>query len=652
MPTFQGASNTSNQIPPTRVNTGGGAHFESAHFTGGGHAFGNNYNLMAIQSGNGQFTEVQRDLIRDHIATLAALPDINDNLRKHPQVLTQSIIRLPRAEAVFNDYQNMKKSGPCFEGTRVELLREMADWFTSSGESRMYVLSGLAGIGKSTVAYTIASRAADLDLLGASFFFSRDEADRNNANLLFTTIAYQLCVYNETFATAIGDVLLTERGSLATTLAPQEQLQVLILDPLRNIVQSRARPVLVVVDALDECDEEDGLGVVVGLSRLVLELPSFKVILTTRPQPHLGRFLGSQGGHKIFRLHDIEDMVVDGDIRLYLSHSLSLEAVQERYPHRQWSASGEEIASLVGSAGRLFIIASTAVRYILDKSASNPAAQMQKLLRAFAQYLTPFEDLDQLYTIILRNVVPDNCDDDDIVSRYQLVVGALISVQRPLPVSTLAHLTIDMDVEDIHAVLEKLQSVIVLGDNDVPRIYHKSFTDYLTDQARCKDPRLRIDLRVFRHMQIERMTKLLIERAGRLTTQSDFHGTDHFAHEFGELIKRNPQAIELHTEEWEQTLRPLLNVLERLLRPSKLDSLKAGYCQQCRFFQNTYDILTQFKSLRETEDPDVEKCVKSLQEIIQYGDSRQQDFDMNFGHVVFGWGTIVGVLVAILAHQR
>ncbi|KIL57251.1 hypothetical protein M378DRAFT_47050, partial [Amanita muscaria Koide BX008] len=408
---------------------------------------------------------------------------------------------LPRAETVFNDYQTKKKSGPCFEGTRVALLREMANWVTGRDESRMYILSGLAGIGKSTVAYTIASRAADLNLLGASFFFSRDEADRNNAKRLFTTIAYQLCVYNERFAKAIGDALRTKRGSAATTKDPQEQLQVLILDPLRSIVKSRARPVLVVVDALDECDGDDVSAVVEGLSQLVRELPSFKLILTTRPLPYLDDFLGNQGGcHKLFHLQDIEDKIVDGDIRLCLKHNLSLEMVRKCFRRRQWCASDEQIDALVRAAGRLFIIASTAVRYILDKSAANPAAQMQELLRACAEEHTPFTDLDHFYNIILRNVVPANCANQNIVTRYQSVVGAIVFVSRPLPVSTLAHL-IDMDVEEIHVVLDNLQSVILLGDNDVPRIYHKSFPDYLTDQARCKDPCLRIDPKIG-HTQI------------------------------------------------------------------------------------------------------------------------------------------------------
>ncbi|KIL66363.1 hypothetical protein M378DRAFT_160782 [Amanita muscaria Koide BX008] len=73
MSTAQRASNASNQIPSTQnpgVNTGGGAHFQSAHFTGGGgHAFGtnsivNNKTFTIIRSGDGQFTESQRNLVR------------------------------------------------------------------------------------------------------------------------------------------------------------------------------------------------------------------------------------------------------------------------------------------------------------------------------------------------------------------------------------------------------------------------------------------------------------------------------------------------------------------------------------------------------------------------------------------------------------
>ncbi|KIL55298.1 hypothetical protein M378DRAFT_640011 [Amanita muscaria Koide BX008] len=78
MSTPQGASNASNQVLPAQnpwVNTGGGAHFQTTHFTGGGHAFGTNsyvYNMTFtnIRSGDGQFTKHERDFVRRSYTSL------------------------------------------------------------------------------------------------------------------------------------------------------------------------------------------------------------------------------------------------------------------------------------------------------------------------------------------------------------------------------------------------------------------------------------------------------------------------------------------------------------------------------------------------------------------------------------------------------
>ncbi|KAM6494995.1 hypothetical protein JOM56_009618 [Amanita muscaria] len=75
-----GASNTSKS--PTQKPTG--VHFGSAHFEGGGHAFGDQSVVHnTFVSGDGQFTDVQRNLICDYIAILAVLPDIKDSLKTH-----------------------------------------------------------------------------------------------------------------------------------------------------------------------------------------------------------------------------------------------------------------------------------------------------------------------------------------------------------------------------------------------------------------------------------------------------------------------------------------------------------------------------------------------------------------------------------------
>ena len=183
-----------------------------------------------------------------------------------------------------------KRSVSCFENTRQILRKEIREWITAIlDKPEIYLLSGLAGIGKSTVAQTVAERADNLHLLGASFFFSRDEADRRNAEKFYTTIAFQLCAHDKQFAKAIGNALLEEKGATATTKKPMEQLDALIVEPLRGLLNQRSQPLVMVVDALDECDEEDGLVVLETLEHLVHELPSLRIILTSRPRPLFDR---------------------------------------------------------------------------------------------------------------------------------------------------------------------------------------------------------------------------------------------------------------------------------------------------------------------------------------------------------------------------
>ena len=134
-------------------------------------------------------------------------------------VQSQAIQDLPCTDVAYNDYTSGgKKRVLCFERMREALLEDIGKSIKAFDETRIYSLSGLAGIGKSTVAQTVAARADEVGSLGASFFFYRDEAARKNAKKFFTTIAFQLCAYDEIFAQAIGAILATECGAAATGL--------------------------------------------------------------------------------------------------------------------------------------------------------------------------------------------------------------------------------------------------------------------------------------------------------------------------------------------------------------------------------------------------------------------------------------------------
>ncbi|KIL65281.1 hypothetical protein M378DRAFT_162220 [Amanita muscaria Koide BX008] len=436
-----------------------------------------------IRLGDQELTQTQ---VEEFMMGLVASLDKTENL------VSRSRTNLPRAMAAHNDYKPQKELDPCFQGTREAVLKKIAQWLIVVGTSQIYVISGLAGIGKSTIAYTVAQRADHIGLLGASFFFSRKEAERRTAERFFTTIAFQLCVYDDEFARAIQRVLATDQGKGATTKDPETQLKVLIIEPLRDLVRSRTQPVVIVVDALDECEDEDALVILKGLGQLVHEIPSFKVLLTTRPQPHLNHLLSS---HDVFYLHNIEDKIVNNDIRRYLKFRLSIDQVKSKFPTLEpsWNATDDDINALVQAAGQLFIIASISVLFILNKAVRNPASQMKKLRSELAQNRTPFIALDDFYSIILHAVIPPDSD-RFLVERFHIVVGTIVLLYNPLPIDALADL-IGMQTVDIYGVLDNLQSVILLGADDIPYIFHESFSDWIMNAQYCKDKDYRIDPR-------------------------------------------------------------------------------------------------------------------------------------------------------------
>ena len=376
-------------------------------------------------------------------------------------------------------------------------MRKIAGWIGNVDGKPIYVLHGIAGIGKSTIAQTIAQRAAELGHLGASFFFSRNEDRRSNGKLFFSTIALQLSQYDPDFASSIGAAL--ERTPDAPTRGIRDQLNELIINPLRDLCRLRGRSVLIVIDAMDECDIQDAKEILNVLKQKVPELVTFKVFITTRPEQHI-RYILKENLEQ-FYLHEIELSVVEADIRHYLRHRLSAEIVRNELPELEpppWEPRLKDLDALVRVAGKLFIIASTAVRFILDTTELNPRLQMARLLNGFEDDYTnqrPEQALDDIYLQILRSAVPKGSG-NRIIERFQTVVGTIILLQDPLPRQALANL-IAVGIDDINGALSHLHSIIPPSSRDDSlQIHHKSFPDFITDADRCGDKRFLITPKV------------------------------------------------------------------------------------------------------------------------------------------------------------
>lgn len=122
----------------------------------------------------------------------------------------------------------------------------------------------MAGTGKSTVARTIARRYHDRGNLGANFFFSRRGGDVGLADKLFTTLASQLPMKIPSARRYISEAVLEHTDIAVQSL--RDQWEQLILSPLSRLDGISSPSIIVlVIDALDECDSERDIRIILRL---------------------------------------------------------------------------------------------------------------------------------------------------------------------------------------------------------------------------------------------------------------------------------------------------------------------------------------------------------------------------------------------------
>ncbi|KAH6916475.1 hypothetical protein BKA70DRAFT_487323 [Coprinopsis sp. MPI-PUGE-AT-0042] len=459
-------------------------------------------NHISISGGN--FTNVGRDLVsQTHIHNQYITEDPKDSK------LFEVLNPVPAA----HDCEVVSsKVSECFTGTRQQLLRDIETWRTT-GSVPIFILDGIAGIGKSTIVKTVCEQAASEQSLAASWFFSRDEQDRKTTRGFVRTLAYQLASYHPVLRDRISQVLKAQPDILQKAI--RMQFEALIHEPLRDVFGNQSETHTISIDAIDECSLREAVELLSILLHSIPQHPGLRLLVTCRPERPFRLLLQKHRGPRIFHLHEIESSVVEADIRLYINHCLSAAQIDEALPDLlppPWRASAEEKEALIQMAGKLFIVASTAVNFVLDPLCLAPAKQMAQLLDVKAGARLAGSSMDRLYMQVLRAAVPEPVG--GWFEDYQAVVGSIVVAADVLSIHYLASL-LDMEPNGIVRTLSHLHSLIApTRDGDAFHVHHKSFPDFVTDKSRCAvDPRFFIEASE-RHMHLAQnclriMTKLL-----------------------------------------------------------------------------------------------------------------------------------------------
>lgn len=366
----------------------------------------------------------------------------------------------------------------CTPGTRAAILAGMREWAGNPDGPKVYWLNGMAGTGKTTLAYSFCAELSSARRLGASFFCSRTDPDSRNVSRIVPTIAHQLAqllpAYREALIRQLGeDKDIGERTT-------EKQFEKLIADPLREIKVPVPKGIVITIDALDECDQREGAQDILDILFCYAGDLPIKFFVTCRPEPGLFDALESKGEdyRSVLHLHDVEKSFVQADIRTYLEAELG-----------NLSLSQDKLGQLADQAGALFIYAATAVRYIHPKGQKvNLRQRLDNLLSITSQGKSnKHKGIDDLYSAILAAAFADDREPSER-ENIRLVLDTAVCAREPMSVATMTKLLGLDDEQDTVVALQHLRSVLHVSYREgFISTFHASFPDFMLSSERSRD---------------------------------------------------------------------------------------------------------------------------------------------------------------------
>jgi hypothetical protein len=371
----------------------------------------------------------------------------------------------------------------------------------------------MAGTGKSTIARTIARKYHGLKRLGASFFFSRRGGDLGHAGKFFTTIAMQLANNSPALKDYICKAI-DENKDIASQ-AFRDQWNQLVLRPLSMLTaDSRLPPLILVIDALDECEGEEDVHTILQLLAETRGLGEIRlrILVTSRPETaiRLGFENIPSGEHENFILHNISESIIEHDLTVYFKHELTKIRRERGYPS-DWP--GDQTSQLlIQKAGGLFIWAATACLFIRDgkRVAKN---RLSLILEGVTNGMPTEKKLDEIYLTILTDSISGDYnegEEEKLCEIFKQIVGSIVTTFEALSAGALARL-LEISKEEVNQTLHDLHSVLKIPKNSEESIHllHPSFRDFLLNRERCWDHRFQIDEQKTHEVTFDRCLQLM-----------------------------------------------------------------------------------------------------------------------------------------------
>ena len=373
----------------------------------------------------------------------------------------------------------------CLPGTRRKLLDNITEQIlqptgdANTPTKNIFWLHGIAGCGKSTIANTIAHQFNRLGRRGAYLFFEKSTGDPTVA---IRTLAHQLALFDPTLCTEICRSIRSKPTIIDDSL--QDQFDGLVLNPLRRAADKLIGPIVVVLDALDECgDSKSRRNLLDVLLKGLPALPQIvRILITSRAEPdiHL-HFSNSVRFTPIELTVAVEKDEATSDIRAFIRSELA-RITHPKNLSTSWPTK-HDLDLLATSSEGLFIWASTVCLQITD--AVHPIGKLDELIATSKR--GGLKGLDALYATTLQNAFNWGDEGTESQELFRTVMGVIFLYPIPVNLTVIDMMFKLKEGISSQLILNRLRCLFDYSADHPIRPLHASFRDYLTDTFRSGD---------------------------------------------------------------------------------------------------------------------------------------------------------------------
>ncbi|KAG8749219.1 hypothetical protein FRC11_011521, partial [Ceratobasidium sp. 423] len=409
-------------------------------------------------------------------ANMSILKEINE-MKMEARLARMS----PTVSAAYNSSaSNDIQRGGCTTGTREKQIDMLLEWARNPNAGKTFWMNGMAGTGKTTIAYSVCAKLDESFELGASFFCSRTIPECRQVKNIIPSIAYQLARFSLPFRCALDKIL--ESNPDAHTQKLELQYQKLLVQPLSEVQRSLPVDFTVVIDALDECENENSLSDILELLLSSNFTIPIRFLVSSRPEPEIYKQMmnrvDEQGNMRLV-LHDLDAEAVKSDIEVYMTRELEGIPLTETQRSR-----------LMERCGVLFIYASTTCRYV--KQGYEMETLDEAVNTVIGSTTTPIghkdeHTIDALYSTILVAAFSNSRMSEANRTRMNDVLETAICAQEPMTTEAIAGILGLGSAKRVDALLKPLRSVLNVGESTgLVTTLHASFPDFMFSPDRSK----------------------------------------------------------------------------------------------------------------------------------------------------------------------